>query len=139
MLIPDTVALRGGWNATSGYMVRSLEKSCRGSDILETLQTMVRDARVPGTVSAFPPGGPEPAHHIKALTDTEKGILKLVAEGKTNRDIASALYLSESSIKKHVGRIFRNLGCANRSQAATYYVLAHAPGSSRKSSPSEPT
>ncbi len=99
MLIPDTVALHGDWNATSGYMVRSLDKSCRGSAIFETLQAMVRDASVPGTVqSAFPPGMPEPAHHITALADTEKSILKLLAEGKTNRDIASALYLSESSI-----------------------------------------
>lgn len=138
MLNPDAVPLHGDWNAAAGYMVRSLDKSCRGSDILETLQAMVRDASVPGAVSAFPPGRPEPTHHIKTLADTEKSILKLLAEGKTNRDIASALYLSESSIKKHVHKIFRNLGCANRSQAAAYYVLAHAPGSSRKSSPLEP-
>lgn len=137
MLIPDTVALHGDWNATSGYMVRSLDKSCRGSDILETLEAMVRDAGGPGTVSAFPPGRLKPAHHIKTLADTEKSILQLLAEGKTNRDIASALYLSESSIKKHVQKIFRTLGCANRSQAAAYYVLAHAPGSSRNFSPSD--
>lgn len=98
MLIPDTVALHDDWNATSGYMVRSLDKSCRGSAIFETLHPMVRDASVPGTVqSAFPPGMPEPAHHITALADTQKS-LKLLAEGKTNRDIANALYLSESSI-----------------------------------------
>ena len=48
----------------------------------------------------------------------ETDILALLAEGKSNRDISRALYLSEKTVKAHLAAIFRKLGVTNRTQAA---------------------
>lgn len=60
-------------------------------------------------------GGPRSA---SALTQRETDILALLAEGKSNRDISRALYLSEKTVKAHLAAIFRKLGVTNRTQAA---------------------
>jgi DNA-binding NarL/FixJ family response regulator len=52
------------------------------------------------------------------LTQRETDILALLAEGKSNRDISRALFLSEKTVKAHLAAIFRKLGVANRTQAA---------------------
>lgn len=50
------------------------------------------------------------------LTRREGEAMGLAAEGKTNREIAQALYISESTVKKHLNAIFRKLGIENRVQ-----------------------
>lgn len=52
------------------------------------------------------------------LTTRETDILELLAEGRSNRDIARALFLSEKTVKAHLAAIFRKLGVTNRTQAA---------------------
>ena len=66
-----------------------------------------------GTRESDSPRGPE-----FSLTHRERDILGLLAEGRSNRDIAQALYLSEKTVKAHLAAIFRKLGVANRTQAA---------------------
>jgi DNA-binding NarL/FixJ family response regulator len=53
-----------------------------------------------------------------SLTQRENDILGLLAEGRSNREIAQALYLSEKTVKAHLAAIFRKLGVTNRTQAA---------------------
>lgn len=53
-----------------------------------------------------------------ALTQRETDILGLLSEGRSNRDISRALYLSEKTVKAHLAAIFRKLGVSNRTQAA---------------------
>jgi DNA-binding NarL/FixJ family response regulator len=57
-----------------------------------------------------------PALPFKKLTAKESRIVELVVEGFKNREIASLLFLSEQTIKSHLGRIFRKLQARNRSQ-----------------------
>jgi DNA-binding NarL/FixJ family response regulator len=57
-------------------------------------------------------------HPEFSLTHRERDILGLLAEGRSNRDIAQHLYLSEKTVKAHLAAIFRKLGVANRTQAA---------------------
>jgi DNA-binding NarL/FixJ family response regulator len=52
------------------------------------------------------------------LTQRETDILGLLSEGRSNRDISRALYLSEKTVKAHLAAIFRKLGVSNRTQAA---------------------
>jgi len=53
-----------------------------------------------------------------SLTQRETDILALLSEGRSNRDISRALYLSEKTVKAHLAAIFRKLGVTNRTQAA---------------------
>jgi DNA-binding NarL/FixJ family response regulator len=53
-----------------------------------------------------------------SLTQRETEILALLAEGRSNRDISRALFLSEKTVKAHLAAIFRKLSVTNRTQAA---------------------
>jgi DNA-binding NarL/FixJ family response regulator len=57
-----------------------------------------------------------------SLTQREHDILALLAEGRSNREIAQRLYLSEKTVKAHLAAIFRKLGVTNRTQAAMMAV-----------------
>jgi DNA-binding NarL/FixJ family response regulator len=57
-----------------------------------------------------------------SLTQREHDILALLSEGRSNREIAQHLYLSEKTVKAHLAAIFRKLGVTNRTQAAMMAV-----------------
>jgi DNA-binding NarL/FixJ family response regulator len=58
------------------------------------------------------------------LTGREAQVLRLVATGKTNRAIATDLFLSEKTVARHVSNIFSKIGLSSRS-AATAYAYEH--------------
>src|SRR5205823_8719941 len=62
------------------------------------------------------------AKGIDALTDREKDVLRLVARGATNRDIADELIITENTVKVHLRNILDKLQLRNRQQAAAYAV-----------------
>ena len=59
-------------------------------------------------------------HREHGLTDREAEVIKLLAEGRSNRDIADELYLEISTVKAHVGKIVSKLGVHNRVQIAIW-------------------
>ncbi|MGW4000092.1 response regulator [Amycolatopsis sp. NPDC004772] len=75
-------------------------------------------------VSGRPPGGVH-ARAAKTLTRREAEVLRLIATGLSNQDIAAALVISLETVKTHVGNIFAKLGAGNRSQAV---VIAYESG-----------
>ncbi|MGH9837643.1 MAG: response regulator [Blastocatellia bacterium] len=54
------------------------------------------------------------------LTERETGVLRQLAHGRTNREIAEALFISEETVKTHIGNILGKLHLAHRTQAAIY-------------------
>jgi NarL family two-component system response regulator LiaR len=58
----------------------------------------------------------------EALTERETEVLKLLARGKSNRQIASELFVDEKTVKAHVSSILRKLGVQSRTQAALHAV-----------------
>jgi DNA-binding NarL/FixJ family response regulator len=76
-------------------------------------------ARV-ATVLGRPTAAPVLDQAGHALTNRELEVLRLVAAGATNREIAARLYLSEGTVKNHVSRILGRLGLRDRTQAAIY-------------------
>jgi DNA-binding NarL/FixJ family response regulator len=64
---------------------------------------------------------------LTSLSDQERKILSLIAEGKTNRQIAGALSLAESTIKTYVSSILQRLHLVRRTQAAAYIARRQRP------------
>jgi DNA-binding NarL/FixJ family response regulator len=60
-----------------------------------------------------------------ALSERELAVLALVAEGKTNAEVAEVLILSEKTVRNHVSTILEKLQLTNRIEAATYAVRHH--------------
>lgn len=61
-----------------------------------------------------------PARDGAALSDRELEVLQLIAAGKSNRQIAEALVLSEATVATHVRHILGKTGSANRAEAAAW-------------------
>ncbi|KAA8817146.1 response regulator transcription factor [Bifidobacterium callitrichos] len=62
---------------------------------------------------------------VNDLTDREREIASLVAEGLDNRDIAHRLYLSEGTVRNRVSALLDKLGLSNRTQLAILWINAH--------------
>jgi DNA-binding NarL/FixJ family response regulator len=60
------------------------------------------------------------AARIDELTDREHDVLRLMARGATNTEIAGALFVSEATVKSHVGAIFTKLGVRDRAAAIVF-------------------
>jgi DNA-binding NarL/FixJ family response regulator len=68
-------------------------------------------------------GEPEPEDDaLAALSDRERDILRLLADGRDNAEIGRELYISPSTVKNHISAILAKLGVHNRIQAAVYAV-----------------
>jgi DNA-binding NarL/FixJ family response regulator len=68
---------------------------------------------------------PPPSRQLDVLTDREREVVALVAEGLTNDDIAGRLYVSPATAKTHVNRAMTKLGARDRAQLV---VLAYESG-----------
>jgi non-specific serine/threonine protein kinase len=75
---------------------------------------------------APPPPPPTPRRATQSepggLTDRERETVALIAEGKSNREIAARLVVSEETIKSHVSHILTKLGLSSRTQIAAWAV-----------------
>jgi NarL family two-component system response regulator LiaR len=56
------------------------------------------------------------------LTERERDVIRLVAQGHSNQDIAQALFISDKTVKTHVSNILRKLGLTDRTQLAIYAI-----------------
>ncbi len=68
---------------------------------------------------------PDADHRLAALTEREHQVMVRIGEGLTNTEIAAALFVSETTVKTHVGRVFAKLGLRDRVQAV---ILAYETG-----------
>ena len=65
---------------------------------------------------------PEPKDKLEKLSPQEKRILALVSEGKTNKEIASDLALSDKTVKNYFSNLMEKLQLQRRAQAAAFYI-----------------
>lgn len=113
-------ALRQG---AAGYVVKSINPL----DLPSTVRQVV-DGTVyhPGARAGGDDGSAARAEATNSggsgigLTERELSILRLVAEGLSNLDIASRLYVTEQTVKFHLSNIYRKLGVGNRTEATRF-------------------
>jgi two-component system nitrate/nitrite response regulator NarL len=125
-------ALKSG---AQGYLIKDL----KAHQLFDALEGVARgEAAFSGVVAAkilrefdraVRDASPE-LEGVEPLSGREREVLQLVAEGKSNREIAQALVISESTVKNHLRNILGKLHLQNRIQAAVYAVrqgLVEAP------------
>jgi DNA-binding NarL/FixJ family response regulator len=111
-------ALRAG---ASGYLLKDLpaEELAHAIRLAHSGVTQLDSSVVGRLAAALPHAAPDPAAVAAAiLSPREIDILRLVARGRTNREIAAQLYLSEGTVKNHISRILSRLALRDRTQAA---------------------
>ncbi|WP_217912949.1 response regulator [Miltoncostaea marina] len=102
----------------SGYVVKSINPLDLPSTVRQVVEGTVYHPRGRAGESGSAPAAS--AGHPGGLTDRELSILRLVAEGLSNLDIASKLYVTEQTVKFHLSNIYRKLGVGNRTEATRY-------------------
>jgi DNA-binding NarL/FixJ family response regulator len=111
--------------ATRAEIGRAVHAAAAGQAILDSgvqqrlLSAAARAPGAPGTPGAGAPGSAD-----DELTPREAEVLRLIAAGQSNREIARTLFVSEATVKTHVNRIFAKTGSRDRAQA-TRYAYTH--------------
>lgn len=80
-----------------------------------------REARPPGDAGE---GGEARRTALDSLSRREHDVLNLLAKGRTNREIADALFIAEQTVKNHVSEIYAKLGVHDRAQALRFALEA---------------
>ncbi|MCL8016217.1 response regulator transcription factor [Streptomyces sp. AS02] len=101
-------------------LLRAVRVAARGDALISPSVTRRLIAEFAGRVKS-----PEPDARLDALTERESEVMRLVAAGLTNDEIAARLVLAPSTAKTHVSRIMAKVGARDRSQVV---VLAYESG-----------
>ncbi|HKS38874.1 MAG TPA: response regulator transcription factor [Verrucomicrobiae bacterium] len=97
-------------------LVRAIRSVAAGQSILDPAVTRRVLERVKN------PEAPAGKERFEMLSPQERRVLALVAEGKTNKEIGSALGLSDKTVKNYLSNILEKLQLTRRSQAAAFFV-----------------
>ena len=103
-------------DVSSSVLVEAILAASRDESVLQpsvAAKVVARFARLPAD-DAVPPAQPL----VVPLSERELQILRLLAEGRSNREIADALFLAEGTVKNHVTNVLGKLGVRDRTQAA---------------------
>jgi DNA-binding NarL/FixJ family response regulator len=120
-------AMRSG---ASGFLLKDVrpEQLADAVRAVAAGETLLSPAITRRLVEQFvrrpPPGSARPAR-LDRLTDRELDVLRLVARGRSNSEIAAELFLSETTVKTHLTHVFTKLGLRDRAQAV---VVAYESG-----------
>jgi DNA-binding NarL/FixJ family response regulator len=104
----------------AGYVL----KQVKGNDLIDGIRRVARgesllDPALTARVMERLRARPEP-DELSGLTDQERRILELIAEGLTNRQIGERMFLAEKTVKNYVSNVLAKLGMSRRSEAAAF-------------------
>jgi DNA-binding NarL/FixJ family response regulator len=109
-----------------GYLIKqdvatiapALRSVMAGQSVLEG-EVLARATRLTSHGAMGADGRDEPA--LGALTPREREVVRAIADGMTNAEVAGALFMSEGTVRNHISSILAKLGLRNRTQIAVYY------------------
>jgi DNA-binding NarL/FixJ family response regulator len=102
-------------DVSGNRLVEALLAAARGESVLQpsvAARVVARFAQLPDDAP------PRPQPLVVPLSDRELEVLRLLADGASNREIAAALFLAEGTVKNHVTNVLAKLGARDRTQAA---------------------
>ncbi|GAA4011508.1 response regulator transcription factor [Allokutzneria multivorans] len=102
-------------DVSSARLVEAVQAAARGESVLQPSIAAKVVARF-AQLSDSPEPRPQPL--VVPLSARELEVLRLLANGQSNREIATALYLAEGTVKNHVTNVLSKLGARDRTQAA---------------------
>jgi DNA-binding NarL/FixJ family response regulator len=103
-------------DVSSARLVEAVHAAARGESVLQpsvAAKVVARFAQLPDTAQQE---RPQPL--VVPLSDRELDVLRLLADGRSNREIAGELFLAEGTVKNHVTNVLAKLGARDRTQAA---------------------
>ena len=105
----------------SGYVLKQI----KGADVVEAVRAVASgrsllDPSVTARVLERLRSGSEEDELLARLSPQERNILRLIADGLTNRQIAEEVHLAEKTVKNYVSNLLSKLGMERRTQAAVY-------------------
>jgi DNA-binding NarL/FixJ family response regulator len=117
----DEALLEAVVAGAAGYVL----KQVRNSEIVEMVRKVAAgesllDPQLKARVEQRIRLAAEGDERIRTLTDQERRILSLIAEGKTNRQIADEVFLAEKTVKNYITNVLSKMGMSRRTEAAVY-------------------
>jgi two-component system response regulator DevR len=105
----------------AGYVLKQVS----GSNLVDAVRQVAAghsllDPTVTSRVLERLRKGPDEDERLKDITDQERRILNLLADGKTNRQIAEEMFLAEKTVKNYVSNLLSKMGMSRRTEAAVY-------------------
>ena len=105
----------------SGYVIKDI----KGMELAQAIKDVgagrsLLDNRAAAALMAKLRGEAERSDPLSGLTQQERALLGLLAEGLTNREIAARMFLAEKTVKNYVSRLLAKLGMQRRTQAAVF-------------------
>jgi DNA-binding NarL/FixJ family response regulator len=105
----------------AGYLLKQI----KGTDLVDAIRRVASgqsllDPEVTARVLERLRKGEEEDERMARLTDQERKILDLIAEGLTNRQIAERMFLAEKTVKNYVSNLLAKLGMERRTEAAVF-------------------
>jgi DNA-binding NarL/FixJ family response regulator len=101
-------------DVSSGRLVEAVLAAAAGGSVLEPSVA----AKVVARVARLPADAARPQPLVVPLSEREVDVLRLLADGRSNREIAGTLHLAEGTVKNHVTNVLGKLGARDRTQAA---------------------
>ena len=117
----DEALLEAVLAGASGYLL----KQVRGSDLVDAVrrvsqgQSLIDQSVTDSVLRRLRDGSPDD-ERLRGLTEQERKVLALLADGRTNRQIADELFLAEKTIKNYVSNVLAKLGMSRRTEAAVW-------------------
>ncbi|SFW81285.1 response regulator [Amycolatopsis australiensis] len=102
-------------DVSSARLVEAVVAAARGESVLQpsvAAKVVARFVQLPDAP------GPRPQPLVVPLSERELDVLRLLADGRSNREIAAKLFLAEGTVKNHVTNVLGKLGARDRTQAA---------------------
>ncbi len=119
----DSFVLQALKAGASGYVLKDAEPAAIASSILTVMSgERVMAGRVATRVLDMLTGASTPKEFYDGLTGREIEILKLIATGKPNKQIAYSLKISEKTVRNHISHIYEKLEIYDRAQVVLYAV-----------------